>query len=161
MKLLKPTKIISKLENIDINYLKEKNYKLIILDYNNTIIGYYNHEITNSMKNYIKKLKENNIKLYILTNSFNKNEVDKVAKLLNIKYKNMAFKPFPFTLKRILKNEKISSKNTLIIGDHILTDVLLANLCKASSILVEPIDNNEKFHSKIVRKIEKIIISRF
>lgn len=158
MKIFKPNLILKSVDDIDISYILNKGYKLVIFDMNNTIIDYYTTDISTRAKELIKKLKENNITVYILTNSFNENHVKEVANTLNVKYIHKAFKPLPFAISKILKKENIQKNKTIMIGDHIFTDVLNANLCKIDSILVEPLNKKEKLHSKLTRKIENIII---
>jgi len=158
MKIFKPTLILNKVSDIDISYILEKGYKLIIFDMNNTLIDYYTTTIPNETKDLITKLKENNINVYILTNSFNENHAKEVSSALNVKYIHKAFKPLPFAISKILKKENIQNVKAIIVGDHIFTDVLNANLCKIDSILVAPLNKKEKLHSKLTRKIENIII---
>jgi hypothetical protein len=155
---LRPNKFIDKFENLDINYIKKNEYKLIVLDLNNTLVDYYNYTISTNICKLIDSLKENNVKLYIITNSLSKKQVSKISNILGIPYKNMAFKPLTHSLKSILKKENIKPENALVIGDHLLTDIFMANMCKTNSILVEPLYQNEKIHSKLIRKIENIII---
>lgn len=161
MKIFKPTLILNSVTNIDISYILENNYKLVIFDMNNTIIDYYTTNISNKIKDLINKLKENNIIVYILTNSFNENHTKEVSNALNIKYIYKAFKPLPFAISKILKEGNINPNQAIMVGDHIFTDILNANLCKLDSILVEPLNKNEKLYSKLTRKIENIIIKRY
>ena len=157
MKILKPTLKKENIESINITEILDKNYSIIFFDLNNTIIDYYTDTIPEETKKFIYNLMEQNINIYIITNSFKTDLLKSVAKKLKVKYVNKAFKPLPFSILKILKKEKISNSNALFIGDHIFTDILAANLCKIDSILVKPLNYNEKYHSKIVRKIENMI----
>lgn len=158
MRLLKPKYRINKIEDFEITKILEKNYKIIIFDLNNTVIDYYTDIIPNDTKEYILKLIELGIKVYIVSNSFDNKMIKNVASKLNINYINKAFKPLPFNIKKVLKKENIKNNNALVIGDHLVTDILVANLCKLDSALVLPLNNNEKFHSRIVRKIENLLL---
>ena len=158
MKLLKPTFILKSVNDIDISFILNNKYKLIIFDMNNTLIDYYTTDICDKTKDLIQKLKENNITMYILTNSLSKKQVSEISKILDIPYINRAFKPFPFRIKSLIKKININKENCILIGDHLVTDVLVANLCNISSILVEPINKQEKLHSKLARKFENIIL---
>lgn len=161
MKLFKPTLILENVSDIDIQYILNNEYKLVIFDMNNTITDYYTTDISDKTKELIRKLKENDITIYILTNSFNENHAKEVANTLNVKYIHKAFKPLPFAISKILKNENIQEGKVIMVGDHIFTDILNANLCKIDSILVEPLNKKEKIHSKLTRKIENIIIQKY
>lgn len=161
MKIFKPTLILKNVKDIDMKYILDSKYELVIFDMNNTITDYYTTDITNDTKELINKLKENDITVYILTNSFNENHAKEVANTLNVKYIHKAFKPLPFAISKILKKENIQNTKAIMIGDHIFTDILNANLCKIDSILVEPLNKKEKLHSKLTRKIENIFIQKY
>ena len=158
MKLLQPKYRIKKIEEFEITKIIENNYKIIIFDLNNTVIDYYTDTIPNGTKEYILKLKELGIKVYIISNSFDNKMIKNVANKLDVSYINKAFKPFPFAVKKVLKKENITNNNALVIGDHIITDILVANICKIDSVLVLPLNKNEKFHSKIARKFENLLL---
>lgn len=57
----------------------------------------------------------------------------------------------PSTFKRVLKNleskidKKLDPKKTIYIGDQIYSDVTFANKFNFASVLVEPLDKEEKF----------------
>lgn len=161
MKIFKPTLILKNVNEIDIQYILNNGYKLVVFDMNNTITDYYTTHITNETKELITKLKDTDITIYILTNSFNENHAKKVANTLNVKYIHKAFKPLPFAISKILKKENIQPNKAIMVGDHIFTDILNANLCKIDSILVEPLNKKEKLHSKLTRKIENIFIQKY
>ena len=161
MKIFKPTLILDNTYDIKMSYILDNKYKLIIFDMNNTITDYYTNTISDEIENLIKNLKESNIKIYIITNSFNKKQVQEISNILNLKYIYKAFKPLPFAVKKVLKKENIKRNKVIIVGDHIFTDILTANLCNIDSILVNPLNKEEKFHSKLTRKIENLIIRKF
>lgn len=160
MKLFKPTLILNKVTDIDIQYILDNNYKLAIFDMNNTLIDYYTTTIPDETTKLISKLKENNITIFILTNSFNEQNAKYVSNKLNVKYIHKAFKPLPFAISKVLKSENVPNSNALMVGDHIFTDILNANLCHIDSILVEPLNTHEKFYSKLTRKVENIVIGK-
>ena len=49
--------------------------------------------------------------------------------------------------------------NTAVIGDQILTDILGGNRMGAFTILVKPMSSQEFWWTRLMRKIEKNIIS--
>lgn len=159
MNWLRPTNTIDKIEHISIDQIQKKQYTTIILDYHNTLVSYYDAKISMPKMEWINQLKQNHIKVYLLTNSFSKKQIVPVAQTLQIPYHLKSCKPFPFSLLKILKKEKVKKKQVLVIGDHLLTDILMANVLNIDSILVDPLQTKEKFHSKIVRKIENLLLS--
>ena len=70
-----------------------------------------------------------------------------------------AKKPMPFKVKKAIGKE---IKKTLMIGDQIFTDVLLANLSGMKSILLNPQAKDPEILSfKIKRKVEGFLKKSF
>ena len=81
--ILYPKAYFEKVEQITTNFLKENKINALILDVDNTLID-YNKNLSKDIINWAKLLKENEIKLYILSNTNKKEKVEKVAKVLDI-----------------------------------------------------------------------------
>ena len=91
IKNLRPDFTFKKVEDIPINFLIDNHIKLIMFDMDNTLVNYkYTH--TDKIKEWIKKAKEQNIKLYILTNCKNEEKVKKVSKKTRYKIYTSCFK---------------------------------------------------------------------
>ena len=133
MKKLYPNLYYTKVEEITIETLIKNKIKLLILDVDNTLIDYY------------KNLSEEGIKLYILSNTNNKEKVEKVAQTLEIPYKHFAMKPLKRGFKYIQKETKINPENIAVVGDQIFTDVLGGNRSNMFTILVDPIDSQKDY----------------
>ena len=97
-----PDKYIDKVEQITIEFLQKNKIKALILDVDNTLID-YNKNLSQSIIDWAKKLKEQCIKLYILSNTNQKEKVEKVAKTLEIPFRNLAKKPLKAGFLKIQK----------------------------------------------------------
>lgn len=144
MKNLYPNLYIKKVEDITIQKLIQNKIKLLILDVDNTLIDYYKN-LSAEVINWTKEMRGQGIKLYILSNTNNKEKVKKVAKILDIQYKNFAMKPLKRGFKYIQKQVNIEAENIAVVGDQIFTDVLGGNRCKMYTILVDPIDTKKEY----------------
>lgn len=96
---LYPDLYIENVLEIDENIVKEKGIKALLLDIDNTLV-YYNKNILSGVEKWSKKMKDMGIKLCILSNSNNKEKVEKVAKMLEIPYIYFANKPFKSGFKK-------------------------------------------------------------
>ena len=160
MKNLYPNKYLKKVEEITIEELIKNKIKLIILDVDNTLIDYYKN-LSESIINWTKEMKGQGIKLYILSNTNDKQKVEKVAEKLKIKYKYFAMKPLKKGFKKIQKETNIKPENIAVVGDQIFTDVLGGNRSKMYTILVDPIDNKKDYwYTAWKRPIEEKIKSK-
>ena len=144
MKKLYPNFYYKKVEEITIETLMRNKIKLLILDVDNTLIDYYKN-LSEEVKQWAKEMKGQGIKLYILSNTNNKEKVEKVAQTLEIPYKHFAMKPLKRGFKYIQKETNIKPENIAVVGDQIFTDVLGGNRCGMTTILVDPIDDKKDY----------------
>lgn len=151
-----PKGYFKKVSDISIEYLNQNNIKGIILDVDNTLIDYYKH-MTEETTNWVNMLKENNIKLCILSNSNKKEKVKEVAKKLDLEYSYWGMKPLKRGFKKAKKILNLPNSEIAAVGDQIFTDVIGANRMKMFSILVEPIEEKDIWVTLLKRPIEKFI----
>ncbi len=121
--ILYPKAYFEKVEQITIEFLQKNNIRALILDVDNTLID-YNRRLSKGVVEWATNLKQQGIKLYILSNTNHKEKVEEVSKALDIKYQNLAKKPFK---SGFLKVEKIlgeKPENIGVVGDQIFTDVI-------------------------------------
>ncbi len=90
--LLYPKLYLNSVKEINNSILNKYNLKGLILDVDNTLID-YEKNIPDGIEEWAKSLKQQGIKLCILSNSNNKQKVETVAKKLNIPYLYFAQKP--------------------------------------------------------------------
>ena len=131
--------------------------KLLILDVDNTLIDYYKN-LSEEVKQWAKEMRGQGIKLYILSNTNNKEKVEKVAKTLQIPYKHFAMKPLKRGFKYIQKETNIKPENIAVVGDQIFTDVLGAKRAGLHAIMVKPIHPKEEIQIVLKRYLEKIVL---
>jgi len=158
--ILYPKLYLNSVKEITITILQENNIKGLILDIDNTLID-YDKKMPDGVEEWIKKLKQNEFKLCILSNTNHKEKAESVAKKLNIPYLYFAKKPLKKGFKKAKEILELEEKNIAVVGDQILTDIIGANRSKMFSILVKPIDEKDIWVTKIKRPIEEIIIKRY
>lgn len=157
---LYPKLYCEKITDITIDYLKKNNIKGLILDVDNTLID-YNKNMLPGLEAWIEKIKKNNIKCIIVSNSNKKDKVETVAKKLDIQYIFFATKPLKRGFKKAQKILGIENENIGVIGDQIFTDIIGANRSKMFSILVKPINEKDLIITKWKRPIEEKIIQKY
>lgn len=158
--ILYPKMYLNSVKDITIDILKKYELKGLILDVDNTLID-YDKNIPDGVEEWIKKLKGNNIKLFIVSNSNHEEKVQKVAEKLDIPYIYFAKKPFTGGLKNAQQKMQLTSKQIAVVGDQVFTDVIGANRAKMFSILVKPINEKDIWITKIKRPIENKIIKKY
>ena len=155
-----PNAHFKKVEEIDIEFIQKNKLKALILDIDNTLID-YNRTLTESVKQWAKGLSGQGVKLYILSNSNDKEKVEKVANELNIPFEYFAKKPLKTGFLKVQKILKEEPEKIGVVGDQIFTDVLGGNRCKMFTILVDPINEKDYWYTAWKRPIENKIKEKF
>ena len=91
-----------------------------------------------------------------MSNSLNKNKLDKVCGEYGIPYINNSRKPFKSGFKKLKIN--VSNEEIALIGDQLLTDIWGASRMNYYPVLTDPISENELVWTKFNRVLEKLII---
>ena len=158
--LFYPKKYFKKIQNITIEFLQKNKIKALILDVDNTLIN-YKKEMPEEIQKWAKDLKGQGVKLYIVSNTNDKEKVENVAKKIGIPYTYLALKPLKKGLKKAEKELNEKQENIAVVGDQIFTDVLGGNLCKMYTILIEAIDKKDFWYTAWKRPIEEKIKKKF
>lgn len=158
--MLYPKKYFNRVEQITIEFLKENKIKALILDVDNTLID-YNRKMSKEVINWAIRLKEQGIKLYILSNTNHKEKVEEVAKKLDIPYQNLAKKPLKSGFLKVQKILNEKPENIGVVGDQIFTDVIGGNRCKMFTILVDPVNKKDFWYTAWKRPLENKIKNRY
>ena len=156
-----PKSYFNKIVDIDVNFFIENNIKAVLLDIDNTILD-KRHNMVQGLEEWVKTLKENNIKICILSNTNKKKKAQNLSDKLEVPFIYFAKKPLKFGFKKAKKILEIEDNKTIaVIGDQVLTDVFGANRCKMYSMLVKPLKKEDIFVTKINRLIEKQILKSY
>ena len=135
-------KVITKtVTDIRPDWLKSRNIRLLMLDFDNTIVPYTTNTPTEAVENWLKELLAADIQLCVVSNS----KRDRV-KIFCAKYGmdciTHAKKPFSKGIRECLDRYGIPADQAALVGDQIYTDTLGGNGCGVTSVLVEAIDNH-------------------
>lgn len=158
--ILYPKMYLNNVLEISVDFLKKQNINGLILDVDNTLL-YYDKTMVNGLEQWVDNMKENNIKLCILSNTNKKDKVDKLSKILDIPYIFFAKKPLKSGFKKAAKILNMDNKNIAVVGDQIFTDIIGANRMNMFPILTKPLDEKDILITKIKRPIEEYIINKY
>lgn len=155
-----PNEYFKSAYEITYEYLKKHDIQALILDVDNTLID-YNKNLSTEIINWVNELKQNNIQMFILSNSNKEEKVKTVAECLGLEYLFFGMKPLKKGFKKAKKRLNIDSARIAVVGDQIFTDVIGANRMKMYSILVDPIAEKDIFITLLKRPIENHIKKKY
>lgn len=151
-----PNAYFKRVEDISIEFLNKNKIKAVLLDVDNTLVD-YTKKMTDSVKTWAQNLKGQGVKLYILSNSNDKEKINNIVKELDIQYHSFAMKPLKRGFKKAQKSLGEKNQNIAIVGDQIFTDIIGGNRCQMYTILVEPINEKDFWYTLWKRPIERRI----
>ena len=155
-----PTMMTPALTDLTAEFLKEKNIRLLMLDFDNTIVPYTTSDLTPEMDRWLRQMRDSEIKLCVVSNS-HKDRVKIFCQKYGINCITHANKPFSKGIRACLARYGIPAEDCALVGDQIFTDTLGANCAGVRSILVKAIDNhNIWLKLRHVAEMPFILISR-
>lgn len=137
--MLLPKYIFSKITDISPEFLVGLQVRLLLMDFDNTMLPYTTNEPTKELLDWIEKMRSSGIHLCIVSNS-KKSRVPLFSQTYGIPCITHAKKPGTKGIRKAI--EQFKEPNAALVGDQIFTDVLAANRAGIPSIIVRSIHNH-------------------
>ena len=138
---LLPTAVADAVTDISPAYLHSRGIRLVMLDFDNTIIPYTTNVPTPAVETWLEELKTSGLAVCVVSNSRN-DRVPAFCGQYGLDCILRSKKPFPVGIPKCLKKYGIPAEKAVMIGDQIFTDTLGGNLGGTQTILVKPIHNH-------------------
>ena len=144
-----------------INYdkLYKKGIRCLIFDLDNTLVPIHTDKPTKRLKKLFDELKDKGFKVIIMSNS-TKHRLEPFKTYLNVDASFFSLKPRKNKYEKIIERFKYKSTEIACIGDQLLTDILGANKLDLTSILVNPLSDDDFSVTYLNRLLEKYIYGR-
>ena len=153
---LLPKIMTDKLTDITPELLHSRKIRLLMLDFDNTIVPYTTSVPTLEMQSWLYAMNSSDIQVCIVSNSHN-DRVPKFCREYGLDCITHAKKPFSKGINECLVKYGFPASQAALVGDQIYTDTLGANGAGVMSILVKAIDNHN-FWLKARHVLEKPFI---
>ncbi len=138
---LLPTVIVDSLTEVTPELLNKMNVKLLMLDFDNTIVPYTTNEPTPEMEAWLKSMAAGEIPICVVSNS-KRDRVKIFCAKYGIDCITHAKKPFHKGIRECLAKYGRKPEECALAGDQIYTDTLGARSAGCKAILVKAIDNH-------------------
>ena len=157
LKLFTPNYYLRSFHDLTISILQQNQIKILVCDIDNTLVPYYKTYPDKEAIQFISKVESNGIKVILMSNN-TAGRVRKIAKKLGVQdYYGLSFKPSVKNLRTIMKKYDVRKNQIMVFGDQLLTDILMANLFRCSSILTLPLLSPSRKRNTLFLLIEKFI----
>lgn len=164
-KFLVPNYVTSDLLRVDPALFWHLGIRGVIFDFDNTLIPSHATTVKTSqaamLKQWIAVFGQDRV--VIVSNKLRlfgwEKKLDREAKRFGIRGVSTGplIKPFPQAFKRTAAIMSLSTSNTLIIGDLLLTDILGGKFAGMRTLLTAPVDAKEKIGIRLLRAIEQVL----
>ena len=136
-----PKLITNELTDLTPDILKNHGIRLLMLDFDNTIVPYTTSAPTEKMDGWLREMNSSDIQLCVVSNS-RKDRVKVFCGAYGIDCITHANKPFTKGIRECLAKYGIPASEAALVGDQIYTDTFGANNAGIMPILVRAIDNH-------------------
>lgn len=138
---LLPVMVTDRVTDLTPEYLLSRGIRLLMLDFDNTIVPYTTDTPTQEMTAWLNTMRNSDVQLCVVSNS-RKDRVKLFCKRYQLPCITHAAKPFSNGIIQCLKQFNVPKEACALVGDQIYTDTLGANCAGVRSILVKSIHNH-------------------
>ncbi len=157
---LLPNMRVGSVYEIDLEILAAQGIRGIITDLDNTLVGAKEPLATPELVLWLDKVRSAGFGVAIVSNN-NETRVGNFAAPLEIPFVHAARKPTQGAFRKALTMLGLEAKETVMIGDQMMTDVLGGNRMGLYTILVAPISPaDEGVMTLFNRRLERIALAR-
>lgn len=155
--MLRPTSYTPRISEIDFTKLAADGVRGVIVDLDNTLVGYRALEPDAGDAAWVARASEHGIRVIMVTNNSTP-WAREVAVRLNIPIVANARKPLPRGFRRALQRLELPREAVVVIGDQLFTDVLGAKLYGLRAILVDPLVRHDPWNTLPLRLLERWLL---
>ncbi len=126
-------------------WFREKGIRLMLLDFDNTIVAYTVSEPSREFLDWLQTLRASDVSVMVVSNSRKSRRVPDFCQKWGLPWIKRAGKPNPKGIRRAMAQQGMSPQETAMAGDQTFTDILGGNLAGVTSVLVRPIHFSNPF----------------
>lgn len=130
---------IRAITDLPLEWFRERDIRLLLLDFDNTIVPYTTAEPSADFISWYMSLRQGGVQLMVVSNSRKSHRVPDFCEKWELPYIRRAGKPNPKGILAAMERMGETPEHTAMAGDQTFTDILSGNLAGVTSILVYPI----------------------
>lgn len=159
MPFFAPDKYFSRISHIDIERdLRAKGLTHALLDIDNTILTRDTRELPRDVGVWLGRARDAGITFCLVSNSTQDEEMARLSERLGIPVVIRSYKPLPQGYMRGMRVLGGTSKDTVMIGDQMITDIVGAHILGMKAYMVAPLAEKELPHTAIFRWMERVML---
>jgi putative phosphatase len=156
LRWLRPSTQVPTIYDIDLDALRARGIRGVILDLDNTIVPWGAREVGPRLPLWIAAARAAGLRLCIVSNNMG-SRVTSIANRLGLPVVTWALKPRRRAIRRALLVMGTTPDATALVGDQLFTDILGGNRLGLHTILVRPQGQREFVLTRLVRWLERLL----
>lgn len=148
-----PTSYAPSVAAIDIELLTSNGFAGVIIDLDNTLVGYRQLVPGDRAARWIMEARDRGVRVVMVTNNATPWAAS-VARSLGIPCISNARKPLPSGFRRALALLALPRQAVIVVGDQLFTDIFGAKMFGLAAILVEPLVRHDPLNTHWLRLLE-------
>lgn len=159
LKRFLPKEQIGSVTSLDLDALKSRGIRLLLIDLDNTLLGWKGSELSDEVTHWMATVHAMGFSVCLVSNAAAA-RLRVQAQRLNVDYVPVAKKPSRRGLRKAMQRFHRQPHETAMIGDQIFADVWAGNRMGLYTVLVVPIDLKEQWWMRLVRRLERWVLDR-
>ncbi len=155
-----PNEVLERVEDVNFRQLYTKGYRVVFLDIDNTVMTYEQKNLSLQKISWIEKIKSLGFQVFFVSNNINGRRVNRVCTQTGVEGIYFSCKPLVMSVKALAKDNFIDFREVVMIGDQILTDIIMGNWLKCYTVLVDPLGKRLSFLKTLQRDIELFLLRK-
>lgn len=160
MAVFRPTGTLHRVTDITPALLESLGIRALVLDVDNTMAKHGVQKPHEGVLAWTQQMTAVGMRLIVVSNNYKK-RVAPFAAQFSLPYVSFACKPSPLGYLRARRLAGVRSRECLVVGDQIFTDILGANLCGMRSVLLDPIAPDKAWTVRFKRWLEHFLRPRY
>lgn len=159
LKKFLPGGFVEEVFQIRPEHLKERGIKGMIIDLDNTLVAWDCAHATPEIMEWLESILAVGVRVVIVSNN-HKLRVGEFCNPLQIPFIAKANKPLGGAFRRALKILGTKRRETIVVGDQLLTDIFGGNRQKLHTVLVNQVVSSDAKITTFNRNLESFIKNR-
>jgi len=159
-RIFRPCHCLETVTDLTLDRLRELELESLLLDVDCTLKRYRETQIPEEIGRWRGTLRGAGMGLCLVSNGRGP-RIERFAAGVGLPFIAKACKPFPWGLKRALREHGFERERTAMVGDQLLADIVAGNLAGLTTVFVRPIHpEEEQWFTRIKRPPERWIMRR-
>ena len=152
---LRPDRLLSDYRGVTPQLLREKGIRLLLCDLDYTLAPKSQPEPDADLCRWLSDVRAAGVEVMILSNNRSPVRVERFCRDLGITYEGHAGKPSVKGFRRPMVRCGVTPRETAMLGDKLLTDMLGANRAGVLPLMVEPLGGPRGAWNKVLHGLQR------